>query len=116
MKKIKQVLFFITLFVISIGSVNATVSSSFSARLTSTSTPNVGGTVIVSVSNSNAVGTYSASSSNSGVLSISGESEIFVDSPGVFYFKANSAGTAIITIRPISIYDNDANVVNVSSL
>ena len=83
------------------GSLNLSVSSQ---------SVTVGGSIAVTIKGSDLAGRFSLTSSNGTVLS-GGASSIWLDGDSKTYtFKANSAGTATITVSPIDAADYSGNV------
>lgn len=107
MEKITKYIFaFIATFCLSKGVVSA-ASLSVTA---SSSSVTVGSSVIVTVKGSDLAGKFSITSSNGSVLS-GGANSFWIENGSVSYtFKANSAGTATITVTPIDASDFSGNV------
>lgn len=104
-KYLKMCFLFITMFMLGSVAVNA-ASLNISA-----STQNVvrGGSVIVRVTANDVIGKISLTTSNSGVLS-GGTSSVWIENETQTYtFKANSAGTATITVNAIDLSDGSGN-------
>lgn len=101
MKKLRKILLLI-LFTLFMPVVSA---GSFSVS-TSDLTPTVGSTIKVTIKSSHAAGKFTVSSSNTSVLSGGGSVWAEDGSSGTISFKANSAGSATITIVPADVADS----------
>ena len=110
MKKIiKYIIIGITFFLFS-ANVNAASLSVYANQ----SSVYVGGSVVITVKGSDLAGKISITSSNGSVLS-GGASSVWIENESKTYtFRANSAGTATITVTPIDVADFSGNVYGAS--
>lgn len=110
MKKIiKYIIIGITFFLFS-ANVNAASLSVYANQ----SSVYVGGSVVITVKGSDLAGKVSITSSNGSVLS-GGASSVWIENESKTYtFRANSAGTATITVTPIDVADFSGNVYGAS--
>lgn len=89
----------------------------FAASLTlsaANTSPIVGSNVAVTVNGSGLAGKVSLTSSNGGVLSGGAQSFWIENETKTFTFKANSVGSATITLTPIDVADFSGNIVSAS--
>lgn len=109
MKKLfKKIVLFISifLFIQNVEAASLTVSANQSVTL--------GSSIVVKVTASELAGRFSVTSSNGNVLSGGTSSTWIENSTQTFTFRANSVGTATITVVPVDVADYSGNVYSAS--
>jgi VCBS repeat-containing protein len=109
-KKIK-----ITIFIILIALIFNLTNNIYAASvsLSSTSSLEIGATTTLTITGSDAIGKFSISSSNPGVVSTSTNS-IWVEGSASVTLKANSAGSATISVNAVDVSDASGNAITPS--